>query len=750
MRTRDYIQYPVTGPHMNRSVPENQIKPGSFGRVVGVDGRYTGGLRKFYGMKEVVDFNDVTGMTNIDVYEGVSFCKAVTFQKRGTATTYRGYVVRWDVADDVTEQEVCLVYTEDNGSNWTRLVILATGNGITGTVGVDVASAGPALLVCVDGETPMTVHYTGSSLVAVAMGPGTYADASNLPALELERDGASPYTTAADTYYLKRGGTYQIAYRLYDPVRGIYTALKPAVVASIPDLADYYKCTVTINYGQASAHAAYTAGFTYIDVFRTIDLGTGTAASGAIFYLEQTITNWDGKDVDIDVGTVFDDALPFLTMYNPETDIVKVPPSSGTIGRYQGLTFIGEAPDVDGGYDTYHSSLEHVSPEYFSTYNKWEGNAEVGRPLRYLKAGDAMFILCNNGITHVYKPSKLQPLRFTFAHLERGLAGKGAAHTAGNSIFMISSIGLIILDGTNSNMSQVTAADRIIFDDWAGHLADVESGYDAMLNASMFLNSTDAEVLMVFHSTQSVSMLEGANFVSVSTGPDITTGSVNRAHFVTKKGLVVVPDYDRSGTGTMWGLPTGKTVNGTVTQAHATYIIDSSATFHDEHDIKGAYVYMTSGNNAGEKALIVTSPITTTVRTGGFTNSIAVGDRYAVSPVPFKVRMWPLIDIDPAVAVFKFLRWNVTGLSLKVRGLSGFTSNDNNKWLVGVHRNSSSTVEGAVELDVDANPADSAVALNIDGIDVEPYIEQIAAGVDFELTNAEVSVTMSTSRNVTA
>jgi len=38
--------------------------------------------------------------------------------------------------------------------------------------------------------------------------------------------------------------------------------------------------------------------------------------------------------------------------------------------------------------------------------------------------------------------------------------------------------------------------------------------------------------------------------------------------------------------------------------------------------------------------------------------------------------------------------------------------------------------------------------LNIDGIEVEPYVEQIASGVDFELTNAEISVTISQSKKV--
>ena len=57
-------------------------------------------------------------------------------------------------------------------------------------------------------------------------------------------------------------------------------------------------------------------------------------------------------------------------------------------------------------------------------------------------------------------------------------------------------------------------------------------------------------------------------------------------------------------------------------------------------------------------------------------------------------------------------------------------------------------MSNTVEIDVTENPQDSAGVLSVDGIDVEPYIEQIAAGVDFELTEVEISVTMTDSRKV--
>ena len=50
---------------------------------------------------------------------------------------------------------------------------------------------------------------------------------------------------------------------------------------------------------------------------------------------------------------------------------------------------------------------------------------------------------------------------------------------------------------------------------------------------------------------------------------------------------------------------------------------------------------------------------------------------------------------------------------------------------------------------VSSNPPDSAGALNIEGVDIVPYIEQIAAGVKFDLTAAEFHVSWTDSRKVT-
>ncbi len=876
MEDRPYISYPFKTPRMDQSVPPNQVRPGSFGRLSGIDGRFNGGLRKFYGMKKVLDLDDVTGMGDIDTYAGPDFIRHVTFQKRNTSTVYRGFVIRWDSLG-TTDRQIDLIYTLDNGSNWLRLAIWATGNGITASLEMDCAVSEGYLLVAVDGKATKTIFWNGA-LVAVDSGPGNY---------DVELTTMTLNTSAVDTSFQLRGnGTYQVAYRFYDSTRGIYSALSAPIVVHL----DHLKTTkavgtisfsilggdlglmiagdvftinsrtyeyidagsdVTIAVASAATTTAHataladaingdssadvtasaqsssvlleakvrgTAGNTYdlsivevepdaddisvsgstlsgggvvtaeaetqvkitldfpnnedivpddavedydsldalfdtVDIFRTIDLGDTVATQGAIFYLEQTIAkteNWATSgawdSLTVDVGTVVDEALPFLTMYDPEKDIIASPPQSGTIGRYSDVTFMAQASSVDGGYDTLSSSPEHNSPEYFSTYNRRKGDPEDGRPLRFIPAGDSLFQLCYNAIIHIFKSGKLKPLQFSRLHRKRGIVGKEVAHSSGNSVFMISGLGLSMLNATDGSMGSITAADRVMFDDWKSEISDVKSCYDAKMNASFFLNPTREEMLILWHSTKVCTMLDGANFVGATSGPDIATGKNDRAFFITATGLIVSPDNLESGSGTMWDISSSYTLNGTATATSSSTLTDANATLHA--DMVGARLYMTSGDNAGDSREILTaSGGVFTFKTEDFDNDIATGDTYAVSPVPFSSRCWRLQH----ETVSPFNRWIITGTALKARKLSGFANNPNNKWRVGAYRNGGTTIESTVAYpSVDANPADSAEVLNLEGIDLEPYIEQIASGVQFELTDAEFSISITDSRNISA
>jgi hypothetical protein len=875
MEDRPYLSYAFRSPRMDQSVPTNQVKPGSFGRISGVDGRFSGGLRKYFGNRAVLDLDGVSGMGDIDAYNGPDFIQHVVFQKRETSTIYRGFVVRWDSQNDTTNEQIDLIYTSDNGTNWSRLAIWAAGNGITSTLGVDCVVDGAYLLVAVDTKDTMTVYWNGSALVSITSGPGSFS--TELGAMTLSS------SSADSSYWLRGSGKYQVAYRFYSSTRGIYSALSEPLTIQL-DLTETAKSTGTVSFSSAGgdsgllvdgdtvtingrvyeadaddsytgdvqvdisdlstiaehaqaladaingdssavvsaqaqstsvlltsilqgstgntytlsvsevspntnditvsgstligggvatdtpqsqckavidfpsntavvsgkAYADFDALFDTVDVFRSIDLGD--AEDGAILYLEQTIAksgNWATSgtwdDLQVTIGTVIDEALPFYTMYDPEKDIVTAPPQSGSIGRYEEQTYMGQALSTNGGYDTLFSSAEHSSPEYFSTYNTRKGIPEDGRPLRFLAAGQSLFQLAYNSIVHIFKSGKLKPIQFTRLHSKRGITGKYAAHPAGNSVFMVSSLGLAVLNGEDGSMGGISAADRVIFDDWKDDLASVQSGYDSLMNASFFLNPTREEMIVVWHSTQVVTMMDGANFVAVTSGPDLA-GTNDRAYFVTATGLIVSPDVLSDGSGTMWDLSSSYTLNGTATSTGAN-MVDENATFHA--DMVGAKLYMTTGDNAGIGRTIATVNTTTKTITfsAPFPYDISTGDTYAISPVPFSCRAWAM-QVD---GVSRFMRWVVAGVSVKAGGLSGFDDNPCNMWRVGAYRNRSATLESAVAYpSVESDPEDSAEVLNVHGIDVEPYIEQIASGVSFELTDAEFNLSVTDSRKDSA
>jgi len=878
-----YIPYELNNPQLNMAVPPNEVRPGTYSWLSGVDGRYAGCLRKFYGMKEVVDLDGVIGLGDIDAYAGVSYFKPVTFMKRGTSTVFRGFVVRWDSQDDTDDQQIDLVYSDDDGSTWSRHAIWAAGNSITGSLAIDCAVDGEYLFVAVDTKATKTVYWAASALTTVSSGPGAFS--AELAAM-------TENTQATSTsHYLKGDGVYRVAWRFYDSTRGIYSALSDVLTiymdlykttsatgvisfdsgggdsgrlvdedkitingrvyeadddssitgdvtvditgntsiaddcaalaaaingdssADVTAVASAASVTVTAKTAGAAANAYdfsvteaapnqddlsvsnsvlegggkstdnpedqckdtldfvahgsvlasydfddFDALFDTVQVFRSIDLGSvATTQDGSILYLEQEIAKtgnwatsgaWDSLQAVL--GILLDEALVFQDAYDPEKDIVKAVPNSGTIGRYGDVTLMAEVATERGGFDIVHSSLQHTSGEYFSTYNVRTGSAEEGRPMRIIAAGDAALALHENSITHIFKPSQYKAIQFTPLHRNRGLVAKGAAHAVGNIVVMVTGTGLVMVSAADGNMGQVSAANRLFYDDWKDDFAVLESGYDAKLDASFILNPTQDEILIMWHSGKRLSLLEGANFVSAGETNAIDGTNKIRAYFITETGLIVTPDYDESGSGTMWGLSDSYTLNGTATSA-GTSLICTSATFHA--DMVGALCYMVSGDNAGEVREIATVDVgnDTLTFTANFSNSIAVGDTYAISPVPFKARLWPL-----QMAQYpKFSRWVMNSISLKCRNLSSsFGDGINNNWRCGVYRNSGSSIESGtdttVEISVDTNPADSSGAVKLDGIDIEPYIEQIASGVSFELTAVEIGVNIVDSREVTA
>lgn len=885
LRTQDAVGYEIRGPLMNQAVPSLKVQAPSFPDLVGVDGRFAGGLRHYYGNKKIVDLiADVGGRftaNSLAAGNGVDWIKPVHFYLQGTTTTVDGFVVRWDADANTAALEVSLVYTlSTDTSTWLIQEIYGGSDAIGLADDIDAETWREFLYVTVAGQSPKVIYCPlAGSFQVKDMGAGVFAATLGAP---------TKVSSAVDAAsFLVGDGVYQVAYRLYDSTRNIYSglserltitldhtqtskatgyislnsgggdsgllvdgdtftvgtrtyeadsnsaitgdvaititgittiagmcvaiadaingdasqtdivatagsstvqleavergsagnalALAVSEVTSDGDLAvsgstltgggvsttvpeEFCKATIQVPVNTAviagKAYADFAAMFDTVDVFRSINLGQGMMTEGAVLWLEKTVAlpgnsgAWDA--LTIDLGSLHDNSLPFGTMYNPETDIIATPPQSGAILRYQALTFMPSEVAVNFGRNIEFSSLDHASPEYFTTFNSREGSASVGRIRRLISAGDSVFALGTNGLTHVYKAAGDRPLQIVDLHRGRGLPGTGAVHAVGNSLMLMNGGGLMLMNGNDGNMGQVSAVDRIVFKDWASYLSEVSSGYDSLMNASFFLNPTLGEMVAVYHGTQSCGRLEGTPFTWCAEGLDMACHNW-RSFFVTKEGRIVSPDWDASGTGTTTGLESGLTYNGAVTSSTSTTLVMSTATFSDS--MVGSYLYVTSGTYRGQKSLI-TARSGTELTFTTFGAALDVGTTFSISPVPTKVRFSRLRDPDQNTGGDLFRRWLVVGAGCQFMSLAGFTDNASDDVYVGVYRHGSATAEtgdgASTSFAITENPSDAVGALKVDGIGVEPWLEVISAGVSFELTEFQVHVKMTSSENVSA
>jgi hypothetical protein len=877
----NYVTYSFDGPRLNRDVPATKVPFGQQARVSGVDGRFGGCLRKFYGMRLLVDLKAVAGLSGIT---GVSFLQEVIFQKRGAATTYRGFVVRYDANDDTDNEDVGLAYTADGGANWSYLGIhTGAASGIASTTALECAADGPYLLVAVEGKACKTVYWNGSAVVAVDSGPGAFS--ATLAAL-------TKASEAEDTdYFLSGNGVYQVCWRFYSSTRGIYSAMSepvtvfldqpklakasgpiyfsqyggdgglmvagdvitiggrtfeyisggsdvtiPAAAAAtiaahaqaladaingdtdncgctaraqaasvyveaaepgpdgnaitlavteaapnIDDLSvgganltgggavtnEYLKqCQVTLEFpdndGVLSTYDYddFAALFDTVDVFRSIDLGQIPAAQqGAIFYNEQSIAktgNWETSGawdaLQVSIGIMPDTALVLLDQYDPGKDAIVAPPQSGTVARYQGMTLMAQALTENNPHDILASSLTQASPAYFTAYNERRGNHQRGRPLRFLQAGDSCFALHPGGFVHVYKSGAERPVQFVDTVNGVGLDGKYAAQILGNGVLMISGGQLRQMGGNDGNIVDLPGAGRLLADDWSDDLAlYVSGGFDARLNCSFFLNSRRAEVLCLWHATGALSLLEGANFAWMTSGPDIGDGGRHRAYFVTAGGRVVAPDYAAAGSGTMFDLSSAYTLAGSATDGSDSTLTADGATFHA--DMAGARLYCIDGVNAGqgrEIAAVDVGAATLTVA-DPFDEAIGYGDRFAISPVPVHITLAAVRQMDAPAPLVVFDRQKMVGASVKFQAIAGLVPGVTDTLRLGAYRNGGATLDAeTAELSVsgDIDAASATFDHAVDGLDILPYLEYIGPGSSFEITDVQVLKPDSDSKRV--
>lgn len=748
----------MTLPFMDRSVPSTQTKPGRFPILSGVDGRFVGCLRKFYGMTVVKNLSDVVAMTNVGFIKHAIIYKVVT----SVAYTLNGFVVRWGA--DSANRLVNFIWWDEALDSWSHIAVWSGTTGITDSTLIDVSYYDKYLYVCVSGKAMKTIYHNGTDVVVKDAGPGQFhdnhSDGTHMAAL-ISNSGGD--TTSGG--HLKGGGEYKIAYRFYDSTRKIYSAMSPMITRRITGASTELECLGGYKlpaqntpswFVHTSSGAGFGEVFDTLEIFRSINVGENSGLGAAKLYRETSLAipasgSWNGATART-FGSQRDDVLTTLTQYDPFMDVVTEVPQGGAMGFYGGCMFAGDSPANLKGIRTRFSNPYKESVEYYTTAGYWRGDPTDGAPMRYVCAGENMYVTTKNSLTLVRKKGAV--IRFIRLHIGRGAVSQGAIHSVGNVILMCSPLGIAAVDAQESNMIVAKAFDGLI-DEWIASIDAVDSCFDGKMGASFFLNPTEKETAVMWHTTSAPTMLEGTNFAACTHGlPPDGLDTYVRAMFVTSGGLVVMPDVARTGSGTMRGISSSYTLNGTTTSAGTGHIIDSGGSFHSS--MVGSMVYLASGTAAGTW-LSVSAVASGDLTLDQTSQAIPAGTRYVISPVVFRVRAWPLQPPEVGKeqeegvggTMGAFQRKILTSLAVAVGSISGFTANVNRYWRLGAYRNGSSSLAVSdTTLAIDENTADSVVYMNVDGVDIEPYIEQAAAGVDFKLTAAEAGITISYSRKV--
>lgn len=723
MANNPYKEYQFPVAALNQRVNDKRLAPGQLGEATGIDGRYTGGLKNFFGMSRTRNMRADDSITE------VAGAWPLTLQKGTTNFLFRG----WLVLHNSSGWKLTYVHYDESGSAWgTAHTMTLSGITLTATSVIDVSGPVRFAYIAIEGETPMVLYHTGSAFTEAQMGPGDDFDSLGDTGLAAPVDADE---VGADTGFLIATGIYSYAYRYRNSTRGIYSDLSTIYVDTIT--ASLTKVLLTNPDGDPDR--AFDAGYTHLQIMRSISSTVaGSAYDGGILYLETEYALDSGADCwpdTVEVGILQDQALVQKDVYDPGRDTAGSPPNGGAIYYLEGVNFLAGDTSAGSVVSQFHfSHLHRDNPEVFPTNgNAHRWAAEDGTVLSFQRAGDLLYAFTRNAAFRIAKVgAQLSVDRVA----NRGITGKFAAHSLGRDILAMTDLGVVMFDGLNGTTQTVGAFDRIIQDTWQATLGNVFTVNDEALGASYFINTSTKTGLALWHKTGAVTQLDDCNFVAGLSSPDPSTGGGKRAFFFTPGGLVVTADLLKAGTGTMLGLDSGTPINGTCAANGTSNTAELLSVADDEfvtNNLVGATIYVWAD--------AITPPESQTISTvnvdkktvdisGTFSRIPQLGDRWAISPVPFRVRCWPA---GAGVANYDNDRKVIKDLRVYTTTPTGISSNENAFFQVGTCVDLTTTPSEVKSIAMGLDPDAGREHVSSHGFALQPWAQVIAGGVDFEL-----------------
>lgn len=714
----------VAAPCLDLRMARPHVTPGLLTKASGVDGRFSGAVRRYPGHRLVVTLPGTAT-------DAVNFCKWVEVHKTG-ATVVRGFVFRRVTAGSPTTYPVVYYYYDPDTAAWASVTLDAnSANAI-----IDVTSNGWGLYYAKAGSTGKIMLWITSAFVVRDLGVAS-----------AEVEPTAPAASEVNSGGVLGNGTWFVAYRFWDTKRNLYSGM------STPT-----QVTIASDPGTEVSRIQLTSGFTStnydkVQVFRSISAAVaGSSFAGGALYLDgtydmPTVGGPPPTWITRYAGTTLQDELVVQQEYfDPLLDSPAMAPMSGVIHSYQGTLFMGGPEDAaNNGYAQLRwAALHSYAPESFPSANTVQISQVNDRILGFVEVGDTLFGIATGVLWKIQKlGGQLVVTRLQHA---RGAVGRFAACEVGRDMLLVTAGAVLLVDGQSGALTSVGALDRLVNDpDYWTDVSSVYGATDGAMECSFLLNTVREEAVCIWGLNNSVTLLEDMNFVAATSGVHPTAGGPVRAFFVTSAGRVVCPDDDRTGTKqTQQGV--AGTVNGVclaAPNASTTTVIKGSGF---ATDLGGSYLYFLTGQNAGAKRLIASST-PTAITCAAFAYTPAVGDVYAVSPVPFRLRYWPLGVGDevnrPRDCFLRRSSETVHVLLATKAGEYTYATNPGAFLTVGMYAQAGATmaVTGTIPLDrtwQGAAGTEPVVQVFAAGGVLELGIEQLASNVDFELYSALV------------
>lgn len=568
------LPFPIEKASMVPAVPPESLPWGNFHRLYGVDGRYPNSIRSFPGFRNIP-------------YSGSS----------AKNTTY--YL---------------------DSSNDPILVPSATYPN-------SVVQQGDKVYYFQEGATP---KYGDRSITSAVMGCGAaqYADQIS--------SAYSLFTSGADEPsggYLHYRGVYGFAFRFVTndttvtPPRRVESALtEPYYYYMTGYSGNSWRIDLTMNGTELETNGSYT----HVQVYRTVNLASAfDTFNGGIFFLEQEIAAASAGTITL--GLLPDTALAQQPVYDPWADPQLPPEKSGAAAYYNGCIFTGlyNRP----GFQWTNPLSEKT--EQFSANCIYTGEVGEGVAKKMFVVGDYLYIFCEHSIFRVYGQGASFMVTKMIDHVVP--VSWNAVCPVGNNFFMVTDQGLLFVNGSTFEFTQIADGDAVYFSDWASY-HDLYCAYDSFYGCICILNPYHNQVMLIWIANNSVSLIDNVSFATCTTAPGIQNNTPGGGVRVTDTGTVraVFDGEWVLGPENVGGLVTTLAPS---TAASGDELTPSTSCFTialGDDTLVGLPAYLVSGTRRGFLGLI-TSAKTTPAGTGnGYTYwySPGLADNIGVTRVP--------------------------------------------------------------------------------------------------------------------